>query len=220
MNRATQRQLVGVAGLVGVAVAAAFLSSPETVIGELEALAARPLLFVVALVAIYLVRPFLLWPVSSIALVLGYLYDPALAFPVALAGAALTAMPPYLIGRYAKSDVGIFAPVCHSGEQVVDAVGETRGVIAARFSPIPGDPVSYAAGLSGISLRPFLTGTVVGEIPWALVAVTAGASMRSLTLSEFTVSAELVVALAGLAILVLAGPVYNHVVTDSSTSLS
>lgn len=213
MQRATWRQAVGIAGLVGLAAGASLLSSPGTVVGELEALASSPLVFVLALVAVYLVRPFLLWPVSSIALVLGYLYGVTIALPIALAGAALTAMPPYLLGRYAKTDMGLFGYVGSSGEQFVDTVGETRGVIAARLSPIPGDPISYASGLSGVSLRPFLAGTVVGEVPWALVTVFTGASMRTLTLSEFSVSYELVVVLAGLAIIVLAGPLYNHVAT-------
>lgn len=210
MKAATKRQLVGVAGLVALAAAAAVLTSPETLISELEALATRPLLFVLALVAVYLVRPFLLWPVTSIALVLGYLYGPAIAMPVSLAGAALTALPPYLIGRYARTDIGLFGSLGDSGEQFVDAVGPFRGVLAARFSPIPGDPISYAAGLSAIPLRSFLAGTVVGEIPWALVAVFAGASMRTLSLAEFTFSLELVVVLAGLAVIVLAGPIYNR----------
>lgn len=215
METATRRQLVGTAGLVGIAAGASVLSSPGTVVTELEGLAARPLAFGLALVIVYLVRPFLLWPVSSIALVLGYLYGPAIALPLALAGAALTALPPYLVGYYAQSDVGLFGSLATSGEQFVDTVGETRGVIAARLSPVPGDPISYAAGLSGVSLRPFLAGTVVGEIPWAVVAIFAGASMRTLTLSEFAVSPELVVALAGLAVLILAGPLYNHVRTTT-----
>lgn len=211
MEDATRRQLIGVTGLLGVAGLAAIAFSPETVVAELEGLAQRPLLFVGAVTALYLVRPFLLWPVSVVALVLAYLYGPYIAFPLALAGAGLTALPPYLLGRYAGTDVGLFGYVRSSGEVLVDTVGETRGVLAARFSPVPGDPISYAAGLAGISLRPFLVGTVVGEIPWALVAVLAGASMRTLTLSEFAYSPALIVALACLAVIILAGPVYNHV---------
>lgn len=217
MDGATRRQLLGIAGLAGVAVLATVVFSVETVVTELEGLAERPLLFVLALIAVYLVRPFLLWPVSSIALVLGYLYGIPIAFPLALAGAALTAMPPYLVGRYASSDAGLFGYVRSSGDIVVSTVGETRGVIAARFSPVPGDPISYAAGLSKVSVRPFLVGTVVGEIPWAAVAIITGASMRTLTLSEFSVSPAFVAALAGIAIIVLAGPLYNHTVGTSTT---
>lgn len=214
MKRATVRQLVGLGGLAGLAAAAAVLFSPETVVAELEALAGRPLLFAVALAAVYLVRPFLLWPVSSVALVLGFLYGAALAFPLALAGAALSALPPYLVGRYAKTEVGLFGAIGTSGERFVGTVGEFRGVVAARVSPVPGDPISYGSGLSGISLRPFIAGTLVGEVPWALVTVFTGASMRTLSPSEFAVSAELVVALTGLTVILLAGPLYNYYTND------
>lgn len=215
MNRATARQLVGVAGLLGLAGGAALLFSPDAVIGRVEDLAARPLAFAAVLIGLYLVRPFLLWPVSSVAVALGYLYNPAVAIPLALAGAALTGLPPFLVGRYARTDLGLFGYIGDTGEQLVDTVGATRGVIAARLSPVPGDPISYAAGLSGVSLRSFLAGTVVGEIPWAVVTVFTGASMRSLELSSAGFQPELVVALAGLAVIVLAGPVYNHLATAS-----
>jgi uncharacterized membrane protein YdjX (TVP38/TMEM64 family) len=214
MERATARQLIGVAGLLGLAGGLAVVFSPAAVVARLEALTARPLLFVTVLAALYLVRPFLLWPVSSIALVLGYLYDPVVALPIALAGAALTGLPPYLIGRYAQTDLGLFGYIGTAGEHFATAVGEARGVVAARLSPVPGDPISYAAGLSGVSLRPFLTGTVVGEVPWAVVTVLTGTSMRSLDLSTPTASPELLVALAGLAVIVLAGPVYRRTVTS------
>jgi len=217
METATWRQLVGVAVLGAIAALASLVFSPDAVVAELEALATRPLLFVLVLAVVYLVRPFLLWPVTSIALVLGYLYGPVLALPVALAGAALTAMGPYLVGRYAQTGTGLFGSLGRSGEQFVDAVGPTRGVVAARLSPVPGDPISYAAGLSNVSLRPFLAGTVIGEIPWALVAVVTGASMRTLSLSEFALSPAFFVVFAGLALIVLAGPVYRH---RSSTWLS
>jgi len=216
MESATRRQLVGIAGLVGVAGVTALVFSPGTVVAELEGLAERPLLFAVALLALYLVRPFLLWPVSAVALVLGYLYGPYVAFPLALVGAGLTALPPYLLGRYAGTEVGLFGYVRSSGRILVDTVGETRSVLAARFSPVPGDPISYAAGLSDISLRPFLAGTVVGEVPWALVAVLAGTSMRTLTLSEFAFSPSLLLLFACLAAVVLAGPVYNRVAGTAS----
>jgi len=210
MQTATRRQLLGMGGLLAVAGVASLLSSPSSVVAELEALAGRPLAFLLVLTAIYLVRPLLLWPVSSVALVLGYLYGVVVALPLALAGAALTAMVPYLVGRYAKTDAGLFGALGTSGTHFVDTVGETRGVVAARLSPVPGDPISYGAGLTGVSVRPFLAGTVVGEVPWALVAVLTGASMRTLSLSEFAVSPELVVALAGLAVIVLAGPLYRQ----------
>lgn len=210
MRGETRRQLIGLGGLVAVALFASLLSSPRTILTQLETLASRPLLFAFALVALYLVRPFLLWPVTSVAVLLGYLYGPTVGFVLAIAGAGFTALPPYLLGRYAQTEIGLFASVSNTFEGFFETVGDFRGVIAARFSPVPGDPISYAAGLSGVSLGPFLAGTMIGEIPWAIVAVFAGASMRTLRLSAFSVSPELIVALFGGALLLLAGPAYNR----------
>lgn len=210
MHPATRRQAVAVAGLLCVGVLATLALSPTAVLTELEALADTPLVLAGVLVAVYLVRPFLLWPMSLVAVVLGYLYGPTVALPVALVGAALTATPPYLLGRYARTDMGLFGTVSSSGEQLVGAVGEVRGVLAARLSPVPGDPISYGAGMAGVSARPFYLGTLLGEVPWAVVAVLTGASMRSLSPAEFAVSPELVVVLAGLALLTLSGPLYSH----------
>jgi uncharacterized membrane protein YdjX (TVP38/TMEM64 family) len=216
MRAATRRQLLGVAGLLSIAGLAAVLFSPATVLATLERVASRPLVFAVALVALYLVRPFLLWPVTSVAVVLGYLYGPALGFALAILGAALTALPPYLIGRYANDEIGLFGYVSDTAAQFFAATGDVRGVVAARFSPVPGDPVSYAAGLSNVSVGSFLFGTMIGEIPWAFVAVFAGTSMRTLDLSSFGLHPELIVALAGFAVLLLAGPAYRRLQSGGS----
>jgi len=211
METATRRQLAGVAGLAALAAGAALLFSPAGVVGALEGLADRPVPFIAALAGVYLVRPFLLWPVSSVAVALGYLYGPAPAMGLALAGAALTALPPFLIGRHAETDAGLFGSLGSSGARAARAVGETRSVVAARLSPVPGDAVSYWAGLSGVSARPFVAGTVVGEIPWAAAAVLAGASMRTLSVEGVAAGPALVLVLAVAALIVLAGPAYEHV---------
>lgn len=210
MERATRRQVVGMASLGAIAAIAAVLFSPSTVVGYLEHLATHPLQFGLALLAVYLVRPFLLWPVSSLALVLGYVYGPVVALPVAVVGAAVSGLPPFFVARYARTDAGLFGSVAETGRRLTDAVGETRGVLAARLSPVPGDPISYASGLSEVSLGAFLLGTVVGEVPWALVTVFAGASMRTLSVTGFTLSPAAVIAFAGLGVIVLAGPLYTH----------
>jgi uncharacterized membrane protein YdjX (TVP38/TMEM64 family) len=217
MERATRRQLLGMACLGSLAAAVAVVFSPTDVIAELEHLATHPLQFAVALGAVYVLRPFLLWPVSSVAIVLGYVYGPLVAFPTALAGAALTGLAPFAVARYASSDTGLFGSIGATGRRFVASVGETRGVVAARLSPVPGDPISYAAGLSEVSVGAFLLGTVVGEIPWALAAVLAGDSMRTLSLSGFSLRPAAVVAIASLSVVVLAGPLYNHLRGDALT---
>lgn len=210
MQSATRRQLAGVALLAVVAGIAAVVLSPSTVVAELEHLAAQPLQFALALAVVYLVRPFLFWPVSGPAVVLGFLYDPVLTLPVALLGAGLTALPPFALARWADSESGPLASLATPGRQVVDGVGETRGVLAARLAPVPGDVVSYGAGLSNVAPGAFLLGTVVGEIPWAVVAIFAGNSMRSLSLAGVQPEPAVLLGLAALALLVLSVPAYRH----------
>jgi uncharacterized membrane protein YdjX (TVP38/TMEM64 family) len=210
MNAATRRQLASVVGLLAVAGIAGVVLSPARVVTELEHLAAHPLQFGLALAVVYLVRPFLFWPVSSIAILLGYLYAPAVAIPVALLGAGFTGLPPFALARYANSDAGVFRVFAEPARDIVDAVGEVRGVVGGRLSPVPGDVVSYAAGLSEVSLGAFLLGTVIGEIPWALVAVVAGNSMRTLTVSGFRPDPLVLLGIAGLAVLVVGRPLYRH----------
>ena len=210
MNPAARRQALGVAGLAAVALLAALTLSPGALVDRLTGLTADPVAFVAVLAAVYLARPFLLWPVTALAVLVGYLYGPAIGVPVALAGTGLSNLPPFLIARRADAEAGLLAPFGMAGDRLVGAVGEVRGVLAARLLPLPGDAVSYGAGLSGISTGSFLVGTVVGEVPWATVAVLTGDSMRRLSLSALGPSLELVAAAAGLSLLVLAGPVYSH----------
>jgi len=214
MEPATRRQLVGMACLGGIAAGAAVLFSPAAILAGLEHLATHPLQFGLALLVVYLVRPFLLWPVSSIALVLGYVYDPAIALPIAVIGAVVSGLPPFFAARYADTDGGLFGSMAESGQRLTDSVGETRGVLAARLSPVPGDPISYAAGVSNVSFWAFVSGTIAGEIPWALVTVLAGNSMRTLSVTGFTLSPAAAIAIAGLAVVVLAGPLYKHFRAD------
>ena len=208
MNQAAGRQALGVAGLAAVALLAALTLPPRVLVNRLAGLTADPVAFVAVLGAVYLVRPFLLWPVTALAVLVGYLYGPVVGLPVALAGTGLSALPPYLLAR--RVDGGPLASLGGAGRRVADAVGAFRGVVAARLVPIPGDAVSYGAGFAGLPPGRFLAGTVIGEIPWATAAVITGASMRSVSLSP-AITPELVVAAAGVAVLVLAGPVYEHV---------
>ena len=210
MHPATRRQLVGVATLLAVAAGATVVVSPATAVGVLERLADRPLVFGVVLCGVYLVRPLFLWPVSFVALVLGYLYDPWLAIPVSIAGAGLTGLPPYLLARYAPTRRGAAGALGSRGRDLAGTLGETRSVVVARLLPVPGDAVSYGAGLSRVSVGAFLLGTGIGEVPWTLAMVAVGDSMRTLTVDGVRFGPELALGLAGLAVILLAGPVYRH----------
>lgn len=220
MNWLTRRQVAGSALMVGVAVIAALVLSPARLLEEIAALASRPLLFGSALVVLYFVRPLFAWPISPISALVGYVLGFTYGVPVALVGATVTCIPPFLFAQYVgehgasgESDT-VFGRLGHAGRRVVDVTGATRGVLAARLSPLPADPVSYGAGFSCVSFRAFVAGTVVGEIPWVVLEVLAGASMRQLSVQGLGTGVHVILGSAAVAVLVLAGPTYRHVWQD------
>ncbi len=209
MDRTTRRRAAAVGALVAVAAAAAVLLSPSRVLERVAALERRPLLFLGALAALYAVRPLFAWPISPISALVGYVLGMEWGVPVALVGATLTCLPPYLIARR-TGEGGLVGRLSHAGRRVVSVTGATRGVLAARLSPLPADPVSYGAGASGVPTGAYVAGTLVGEIPWVIVEVAAGASLRRLALSGVELNLELLAASGLVAALLLAGPAYRH----------
>ncbi len=193
-----------------VAAIATVTSSPTDVITTVETVAGSPLAFVGVLAVLYTVRPLVLWPISLLSILAGYGLGVPLGVPVALAGAVLTCIPPYVLARRAPREAGLFGRLYRRSRDVVTAVGELRGVVAARLFPVPADVISYGAGLSTVSARAFVTGTFVGEIPWVVAGVLTGSSMRTLTLSGASESLPLLLGAGGLGLLVLAGPAIRH----------
>ncbi len=205
MQRRT-RAVLGLAVLLAVGVGAA-LTSPRWVLARLDWLAADPLRFTAALVALALVRPLLAWPTTLIAVVVGYGWG-LRGLPIALALIALTSVPPFLLARR-SADGGRFAT---AGARAMDATGDLRGVIVSRLLPAPSDAVSVGVGLSGVPLRAFLVGTAIGELPWAVAGIVAGQSIERVLREGLgaVIDPQLILAAGVAAVLLLAGPAYRH----------
>jgi len=224
-----RRVLAGVA-LVAV-VAGALLVSPTTVLEGVAALAADPLLFAVAMAGVYLVRPLFAWPTALCSAAVGYGLGVA-GFPLAMAGVVATSLPPFLATRWAlESDggrpadrSGVLAFLAtparrarEAGERFFTATGDVRGVTAAKLSPIPADAATCGAAASGVSLRGFVAGTFLGELPWTVAAVVVGASAGRVVTDGLGSLGPLVGIAAGACALVLvAGPTYRLLVEGSS----
>ncbi len=161
-----------------VLVALAVLMRPARVLSALRAALASPY-FPLFLVVAYLLRPFLAWPIAVLSALVGYQYG-MVALPLALAGAVLTSLPPfYLAGRFTpETPDGWAARLVGGSERYFGTAGDLRGVVAARLFPSPPEAVSAAAGVAGVPLSTFALGTLLGELPWTIAAVAAGASMR------------------------------------------
>jgi uncharacterized membrane protein YdjX (TVP38/TMEM64 family) len=212
MDRLAKRQLLGSAALVVGVAAVALLLSPGRLIREAMHLADHPVYLAGVIVTLYLVRPFFAWPTMPLSAFVGFVLGIEYGIPVALMGALVTCLIPYRFAERAGEQGGMFGWLGESGQRIIEVTGETRGVLAARLSPVPADPVSYGAGFAGVSTRSFVVGTFFGEIPWVVVEVIAGASLRSLTLQGLSIEAlpQLLVLLGSLAILIVAGPTYRH----------
>jgi uncharacterized membrane protein YdjX (TVP38/TMEM64 family) len=208
MERATARQLAGLAALGAVALAAALTFSPAGVARRVTALAADPWTFGAVLLVAYLLRPVVAWPISLLSVVVGFALGPT-GVPVALGGAVLTCLPPYLLARRLGHDAGLLGTLGDHGRNYFSTTGHLRGVAAARLAPLPADPVSYTAGLARVPVGPYALGTALGEFPWVTAAVLVGASAETITTEGVHGGPALLVGATALAVLLLSGPAYQ-----------
>ncbi|SHG81364.1 TVP38/TMEM64 family protein [Halobaculum gomorrense] len=227
MNR---RALAG--GLVAAAIAVALLSaSPSAVLDRLSWAVATPTRLLAVLLALTLVRPLLAWPVTLLAVVAGYGFG-LTAVPLSLAAMVLTSVPPYLFARRGRGSdpaavggdrltaaVGdLVDRAVGAGERAVSVAGGTRSVAASRLLPFPSDAVSLAAGLAGVRAGPFVLGSAVGELPWAVAGTVAGASAGRVAEAGLAgaVDPRLIAAAALAGLLLLAGPAYRHYLSTAT----
>ncbi|MFB6139186.1 MAG: TVP38/TMEM64 family protein [Halosimplex sp.] len=211
VSRATRRQFAGLGALAAALALVALVFSPERVLRSVAGLSTHPWRFLAVLAVLYLVRPFLLWPVSALSLAVGFVLGATYGIPVAIAGTLLSNAPPFLLARSARTDAGAVGLGAQSSERFVDATGELRGVVAARLAPLPADAVSVAAGLSEVSVGAYLLGTLVGESPWIAAEVIAGASTHALSVHGLKHGLALFAAATSLSAVLLAGPAYRFV---------
>lgn len=195
---------------IGVLLAVGLLVSPEAVVDRFRAILYAPW-FPLALLGLYLLRPALAWPITAISALVGYRYGLVLGFAVAMVGVVVTSLPAYAAGRYGRTEAGWLGRLADGSERYFAAVGDLRGVVAARLAPVPAEPISAAAGAGRVGLPAFVVGTLVGELPWTFAAVLAGDAMRRFSLVEAAPSTWLVIAGLVAAALLFAGPAYRYV---------
>lgn len=197
---------LGLAGVIGLALAV----SPDLVVSRLRGAIFSPW-FPLILVCLYLLRPFVAWPITLLSALVGLRYGVAVGLPVALAGAVFTSLPPFLAARWLSPGEGLLGWLTAGSERYFAEVGDLRGLIAARLAPTPAEATSTAAGVAGVSLPAFVFGTLVGELPWTVAAVLAGSSLARFDPGAVDPQPALVLAAAALAALLLAGPTYRYV---------
>ncbi|WP_280537595.1 VTT domain-containing protein [Halopenitus sp. POP-27] len=207
-----RRLAAGLAVSAGLA-AIVWLAGPRTLVTPVERVADDPALFAIALCGLAIVRPALALPTTLIAVAAGYGYGWA-GVPAGIALVTVTALPPYALARAGWDPSG--NRFSRAGVRLVAAAGATRTIAASWLLPVPSDAVSVVAGFTRVDVRPFLLGTAIGETPWVVAGVAVGVSAdRLLAGGGVTFDPVLLLGLAGVAILLLAGPCYR-VYTDRS----
>ncbi|WP_372911607.1 TVP38/TMEM64 family protein [Salinigranum sp.] len=200
-----RRRLLGLAVLGLLGVVGAVTLSPRELFVRLATVDVW--LFALVFVPLLVVRAFILVPVTLVTVFVGYRFGLVVGLPLALAATVVTCVPPYLVARHAP-DSGLFGTVGDWGARTVDHVGGLRGTTAARLSPTPADVVSYAAGVSGVPLRSFVVGTLLGELPWATGYVLVGSALGRVVY-DVDVDVRYLVAAGVVAVLLVARPLYR-----------
>lgn len=204
-----RREVLGVVLAVAV-VAASLATSPSATLAALAALTANPVRFASILAVLYVIRPAVAWPTVGVSMLVGFAYGPWLGLPVALCGVVVTSLPPFYAARWFGAGSDALSRLGEKGRAYLAVAGDVRGVTAARLAPVPADVVSCAAGVSGVSLRSYAAGTLVGELPWTVAAVLVGASAKTMTTAGLSgIGLPLAVATTVAAVVVLAGPTYR-----------
>ena len=195
---------VALAVLIGVGL----LLSPDVLLTRAGAVLRSPW-FPLVLLGLYLIRPFLAWPITGIAVLVGYRYGLVAGVPIALAGAVVSTLIPYAAVRYFEFDSGLLGRAAEDSEEFFSETGDLRGLIAARVAPFPAEATSLAAGAAHVSPPTFVIGTLIGETPWAVAAVMIGHSMHRLSLSNVSFDPWLLAATAAATLVLVGGPLYR-----------
>jgi uncharacterized membrane protein YdjX (TVP38/TMEM64 family) len=189
------------------------LLDPATVVEHVQSVIKSPW-FPVVLAGLYLIRPFLGWPITGLSVLVGYKYGILLGVPVALLGAVVSTFIPFSAMRYLDFEWGPLEWAADESDDFFSETGGLRGVISARVAPFPAEATSIAAGTADVRPSSFVLGTAIGELPWAVAAVTIGHSMYRLSLSGVSFSPWLIAATLAAAVLLLAGPAHRFFTDD------
>jgi len=229
VNRRSTVGRYAVAGVVVGALAAVALAvSPEAALSRLRWLADDPVRFGVAVVALAAVRPLLAWPTTLLAVAVGFGYG-WVGTPFALALVVATSLPPYALARAGRlrlrggSETSERSEIadrfCRAGERFAAESGSVRAVAGTRLLPLPSDAVTVGAAAAGVEARSFLIGTALGELPWVLCGVAVGVSIDRLAASGGSlVDPTVIVGMAAVGALVLAGPLYRTFVAPDGAA--
>lgn len=208
LHTRTRRYQFVVGLLVVIIAVAAVAISPTVVFDHLTWIVTDPIRVILVTTGLAIVRPLLAWPTTLLAILIGYGVGPT-GLPLALGLITCTSIPPYLLGRQYEKTIS----QSKIGAEFVERAGDTRSVVATRLIPAPSDVVSVGAGIAGVSFVPFMIGTAIGELPWALIGVLAGASAETLTTLSLSalIQPQLIIVGCIVAVIIIGPPIWGWI---------
>jgi phospholipase D1/2 len=160
----------------------------DSLISAIEELATHPWA-AAGILALYLIRPLLLVPITVVNLASGFVFGALGGWALALVGTLTSASVGYAIGRLLGS-VGLGGEMLRRWPLLRTL--RRRGfesVAAGGLMYLHADAVNMPAGLMRIRFRVFLAGIVVGNALTMTAAVLAGASVEG-SLADATVALD------------------------------
>lgn len=137
--------------------------------------------------AVYVLRPLVLFPATVLTVVGGIAFGPVLGVIYTVIGSNASALLAYGVGRFFGDDT-----LTQKSGLLTRYISRMREnsfitVMTMRFLFFPYDVVNYLAGFLRINWRAFLLATALGSIPGTLAFVLFGASFKGdLANAEFT----------------------------------
>ncbi|KIL36478.1 hypothetical protein SD71_07695 [Cohnella kolymensis] len=141
-------------------------------------------------IAMYIARPFILFPASILSLAGGLAFGTWLGMLYTLIGAVTGAILSFLLAR--GIGAGFFRGKNDPRLAKLERAMSRRGffmVLMLRIAPfVPFDLVSYAAGAARVPLRAFVPATIIGTLPGTFAYNFLGSSLTAGSWKHFVIA--------------------------------
>lgn len=152
------------------------LALVQQIVATLTETPAGPILYV----AVYAIRPLLLFPSTLLSVAAGYLFGPVWGVVYAVLGSNASATVDYLVGYYFGRDILDETEAVNRLQRYTNRLrgNSFEAVLVMRFLFLPYDTVSLFVGFLRVRWREFALATFLGGLPGSLSFVLFGASIE------------------------------------------
>lgn len=164
------------------------------------------LLAACTIIGLYAVKSFsVIFPLIALYVCAGILFSPPIAVLVNIIGLGVAVTLPYLVGRLSgKSYIDKLVFRYKRMQKLSTFWSTNQGFtcfILRAINLLPGDIVSMFLGASGIRYVPYLTGSLLGLVPFMIPATLLGEVITNPKSPAFLISILSMIAVSGISIL-------------------